>query len=98
MSDLVNRLLAHAGAMRGRANRNPDIQGQLNQIAALLTEAANALQADVWRDVTCERCKGKGTIGDDWCGDCGGAAVWRECRYCTNEAPMASAPGEGEGR
>jgi hypothetical protein len=46
MSDLVNRLMAHAGAMRGRANRNPDIQGQLNQIAALFTEAANALRPE----------------------------------------------------
>ena len=54
MSDLVNRLMAHAGAMRGRANRNPDVQGQLNQIAALLTEAANALRAFEVED--CEHC------------------------------------------
>jgi hypothetical protein len=48
-------------------------------------------QLDVWRDVTCERCMGKGTVGDDWCGACGGAGAWRECRYCANEAPNPQA-------
>jgi hypothetical protein len=57
MSDLVNRLMAQAGAMRGRANRNPDVQGQLNQLAALLTEAANALQgAPAFEAEDCEHC------------------------------------------